>query len=90
MSFVTLDLTASRRRVLTGAAKLAIGTIVLGAAGAAMAGPAKSSQNSVEYQSHPKAGHSCNTCRDFLPPQACKSVDGFIQPSGWCDKYTHS
>lgn len=89
MTFVTLDLTASRRRVLTGAAGLAVGTMVLGVAGAAIAGPAKSSQSSVEYQTHPKAGHACNTCRDFLPPQSCKTVDGYIQASGWCDKYTH-
>ena len=88
MTFITPDL--SRRRVLTGAATLAMGTMVLGAASAAMAGPAKSSQASVEYQTHPKAGHACNTCRDFQPPQSCKSVEGTIQASGWCDKYTHS
>ena len=89
MTFVTLDL-MSRRRVLTGAARLAVGTLVLGAAGTAMAGAAKSSQKSVEYQTHPKAGHSCNTCKDFQPPAACKTVDGLVQASGWCDKYTHS
>jgi hypothetical protein len=88
MGFVTLDL-MSRRRVLAGAARLAIGTMVLGAAGTAMAG-AKSSQKSVEYQTHPKAGKSCNTCKDFQPPAACKTVEGMVQASGWCDKYTHS
>jgi hypothetical protein len=89
MNFVTLDL-MSRRRVLTGAATLAMGAVVLGAAGTAMADSPKSSQKSVEYQSHPKAGHSCNTCKDFKPPQSCKTVEGVIEPSGWCDKYTRS
>jgi hypothetical protein len=79
----------SRRRVLTGAAMLAVGGMVLGAARPAAAA-AKSSQKSVEYQTHPKAGKSCNTCKDFQPPAACKTVDGMVQASGWCDKYTHS
>jgi len=89
MNFVTLDLTPSRRRVLAGAVTLAAGVAALGAGGA-MADPAKSSQKAVEYQSHPKAGHSCNTCKDFKPPQACKTVEGPIEASGWCDKYKHS
>jgi hypothetical protein len=86
MSYVTLDL-ASRRRVLAGAAGLAL--IVL-TAGVAQAAPAKSSQKAVEYQTHPKAGHACNTCKDFKPPGSCKSVEGDIEASGWCNKYTHS
>lgn len=86
MRVVTLDL-MSRRQVLSGAATVAVGGAL---AGAARAAGAKSSQKSVEYQSHPKAGHSCNTCKDFQPPQACKTVDGYIEARGWCDKYTHS
>jgi hypothetical protein len=91
MTFVTLDL-VSRRRVLTGAAKLAIGTMVLGATATAtaMAEQAKSSQKAVEYQHHAKAGHSCNTCKDFKPPQSCKTVEGVVEASGWCNKYTHT
>ena len=88
MTFVTLDL-VSRRRVLAGAAGLAMGAMVIGAAGTAAAA-AKSSQKSVEYQTHPKAGHSCNTCKDFQPPTSCKTVEGLVQASGWCDKYTRS
>jgi hypothetical protein len=89
MTFVTLDL-VSRRRVLTGAARLAIGAMVLGSAGTATAEQAKSSQKAVEYQHHAKAGHSCNTCKDFKPPQSCKTVEGVVEASGWCNKYTHS
>ena len=86
MSYVTLDL-ASRRRVLTGVAGL---TLLALTAGGARAGSAKSSQKAVEYQDHAKGGHSCNTCRDFQGPHACKSVEGYIEPAGWCNKYTHS
>ncbi len=88
MTFVTLDL-MSRRRVLAGAARLAAAATVLGVAGAAMADQPKSSQKAVEYQDHAKGGHSCNTCRDFEGPHSCKTVEGYIQSSGWCNKYTH-
>jgi hypothetical protein len=90
MSSVTVDLMPSRRRVLGSAAMAAIGAMVLLAAGAASAAAPKSAQKSVEYQGHPKAGHSCNTCKNFQPPQNCKVVEGPVEPSGWCDKYTHS
>ena len=92
MAYVTLDLT-SRRRVLRGAAHLALGALVLGGLGAATsasAAAAKSPQKSVDYQTHPKAGHGCNTCKDFQPLTNCKSVEGPVQASGWCNKYTHS
>jgi hypothetical protein len=92
MAYVTLDLT-SRRAVLRGAAHLALGALVVGslsAATSATAAGAKSSQKSVEYQTHPKGGHGCNTCKDFQPPTNCKTVEGPVQASGWCNKYTHS
>ncbi|HEX2816611.1 MAG TPA: hypothetical protein VHN39_09455 [Phenylobacterium sp.] len=90
MSFVTLDLMASRRRVLTGAATLSLAALVLGVGGSAAAEAAKSSQKSVDYQTHPKGGHGCNSCKDFQPQTNCKSVEGPIQASGWCNKYAHS
>ena len=89
MTYVTLDL--SRRRVLSGAATLALGAIALGGAVLAWnasAVAAKSSQKSVSYQSHPKGGHSCNTCNAFQPPSACKTVEGDVESAGWCDKFT--
>jgi hypothetical protein len=64
--------------------------MALGVAGETSAAALKSSQKAVEYQSHPKAGHSCNTCKNFQPPQACKVVEGPVESAGWCDKYTHS
>lgn len=90
MSSVIVDLMASRRRILRGASMAVIEAMVLSAAGAASAAAAKSSQKSVEYQDRPKAGHSCNTCKNFQPPQSCKVVEGSVEPSGWCDKYTPS
>ena len=93
MAYVTLDLSASRRRLLQGAAGLAFGTILLGGAalaGTAAAAAAKMPQKAVDYQTHPKAGHGCNTCKDFQPPQGCKTVEGPVQASGWCNKYVHS
>lgn len=91
MAYVTLDLRTSRRRVLSSAAHLALGALVLGGiAASATSAAAKSPQKSVDYQTHPKAGHGCNTCKDFQPPTNCKSVEGPVQASGWCNKYVHS
>ncbi len=92
MAYVTLDLMASRRRVLTGAATLSLAALVLGggSSAAAAAAAAKSSQKSVDYQTHPKGGHGCNSCKDFIPQTNCKTVEGPIQASGWCNKYAHS
>jgi anaerobic selenocysteine-containing dehydrogenase len=93
MAYVTLDLNASRRRMLQSAAGLALGTLVLGAfgtPGSASAAAAKMPQKAVDYQTHPKAGHGCNTCKDFQPPQNCKTVESPVQASGWCNKYVHS
>jgi anaerobic selenocysteine-containing dehydrogenase len=89
MTYITLDLMASRRRVLTGAATLSLAALVLGG-GSAAAAAAKSSQKSVDYQTHPKGGHGCNTCKDFVPQTSCKTVESPIQASGWCNKYAHS
>jgi hypothetical protein len=91
MAYVTLDLNASRRRILQDAAGLAIGTLVLGVgAPRSASAAAKMPQKAVDYQDHAKAGHSCNTCKDFQGPNACKTVEGPILPAGWCNKYVHS
>lgn len=89
MSSVNVDLMVSRRRMLGSAAMAAIGAMALPAAGPGSSA-AKSAKKSVEYQGHPKAGHSCNTCKNFQPPQSCKVVEGPVESSGWCDKYTRS
>ena len=70
----------SRRTVLlatAGAAPL----LVVGATGAQAA---KLSQTAARYQDSPKDGKTCSGCNLFVPPNACKSVDGKISPNGWC------
>ena len=77
---------ASRRGVLV----LAAGALALGsvsAAGLADAAAAKKSQKSVDYQGHAKGGKSCNTCNAFQPPSKCKTVEGYVEPAGWCNLY---
>ena len=69
----------SRRTVLIAAA----GAIPL-ALCATGAKAAKMSQSAVRYQATPKDGKQCSDCKLFVPPNACKNVEGDIAPSGWC------
>ena len=59
--------------------------LAVGAANLAEAATAKKSQKSVDYQNHAKGGKSCNTCKAFLPPSKCKTVEGYVVPAGWCN-----
>jgi hypothetical protein len=70
----------SRRTVLIGAA----GALPLIALGATDASAAKLAQSAVRYQATPKDGKECSGCNLFVAPNACKSVDGTISPTGWC------
>lgn len=69
----------SRRTLLIGAAG-ALPLIALGATSA----KAKMAQGAVRYQNSPKDGRQCSGCNVFVAPNACKTVDGTISPSGWC------
>jgi len=69
----------SRRTLLIGAAG-ALPVLALGATGA----QAKMAQSAVRYQESPKDGKQCSGCNLFVAPNACKTVDGTIAPSGWC------
>ena len=70
----------SRRTVLLAGAG-AVPLIALGATGAKAA---KMAQSAVKYQATPKDGKQCSGCNLFVAPNACKSVDGTIAPTGWC------
>ena len=70
----------SRRTLLIGAAG-ALPMIALGATGA---DAAKMAQTAVRYQTSPKDGKQCSGCNLFVAPNACKTVDGTISPTGWC------
>jgi hypothetical protein len=41
-------------------------------------------QSAVRYQATPKDGKQCSDCKLFVPPNACKNVEGEIAPAGWC------
>jgi hypothetical protein len=45
---------------------------------------AKLAQTAVKYQTTPKDGKQCDGCNFFLAPNACKTVDGEISPTGYC------
>ena len=70
----------ARRTFLMGAAG-ALPLIALGVTGAKAA---KMAQTAVRYQNSPKDGKQCSGCNLFIAPNACKTVDGTISPSGWC------
>jgi hypothetical protein len=71
-----------RRVVLQGALAAAI----MGAAAAARA-QNKAKQSLVQYQENPKGDQECDKCLQWEPPDACKAVEGKINPKGWCALY---
>jgi hypothetical protein len=44
----------------------------------------KISQKAVAYQDHPEGDKRCEKCAQFQAPNACKMVDGAINPQGYC------
>lgn len=75
--------TVSRRVILTGTA-LALGAAATGAAATRAEAQQKISQANAKYQDHPNGNQECDGCIQFQPPNACKIVDGTINPKGWC------
>jgi hypothetical protein len=76
----------SRRVALTSA------VLAFGAAAATMAvsqaeAQQKISQEDAKYQGTPKGQQQCDGCINFQPPNACKFVEGEINPSGWCQLF---
>jgi hypothetical protein len=69
-----------RRALIRGA--------VAGAAGGWALPPARAQQKvsreAVQYQDTPKGIQMCATCTLYLPPSACKSVEGDVSAQGWC------
>ena len=73
---------ATRRFVLK-AGSAAVAT----AAGLAIAGSAsaKVPQKGVQYVAvSTKPKMNCGNCANFIKPNACKTVDGVIAPTGYC------
>lgn len=75
----------SRRWLLRNAA-IAAGGVTLGTTVIDHA-EAKASQKAVAYQDTPKGDQRCDNCVQFVPPDACKVVEGKISPTGWCKVY---
>ena len=44
-------------------------------------------QKAVSYQSTSKGAQRCDNCAFWQTPDACKLVDGKIDPAGWCTLY---
>ena len=76
-------MSVSRRRFLHGSVAVAGGVGLAGIV-ANQAAAQKLPQSAVDYQSSPKGDQSCANCEAFVPPDACKTVDGPISPSAWC------
>ncbi len=75
----------SRREVLKLSAYALSAVGAMGLAGYADAQVAKkAAQKSVIYQQSPKNGQYCSICQQFIPPSACKVVEGEINPQGYC------
>ncbi len=73
----------SRRVVITGTA-LAVGAAATVAAATRASAQQKISQANAKYQDHPNGNQQCDGCVQFQAPNACKIVDGTINPKGWC------
>ena len=69
----------SRRTVLFAAAAAAP-ALALMTTGA----EAKMTQAAAKYQPSPKDGKQCDGCIQFVAPNACKTVEGEISPTGYC------
>jgi len=49
---------------------------------------AKAAKEIVKYQATPKDGQKCEECLHFIPEtNECKTVEGSIDPEGWCNIY---
>jgi hypothetical protein len=69
------------RRILLQTAIGAVSAVSFLGLTARGARAANSSKSDVVYQDSPKGKQQC---RQFIPPNACKQVEGDISPGGWC------
>jgi hypothetical protein len=72
----------NRRHLLLAAA----GAVPLVALAATEA-EAKIPRAAVAYQKTPNGDKECDNCNFFIAPNACKTIDGEIDPKGWCKIY---
>jgi hypothetical protein len=72
------------RRVVIARTALAVGAAATGAMATRASAQQKISQANAKYQDHPNGNNQCDGCVQFQAPNACKIVDGTINPHGWC------
>ncbi len=82
-----MNKTSRRCMMRTGLGLLAVGAAVTAGARTASAQDQKIAQNLVQYQEMPKDGAECDKCVNWVDPNACKIVEGKINPKGWCVAY---
>ena len=75
----------SRRSLFQAAAGAAA---ILSAATGPAAAQVKVSKASVAYQDEPDGDKDCGACAHFMPPGACRIVQGPISPRGYCRLFT--
>jgi hypothetical protein len=74
----------SRRSLLHSAIGAFSAVPILGIPPNAAIAALKISQKAVAYQDHPEGDKRCDKCAQFQSPNACKMVDGSINPQGYC------
>jgi hypothetical protein len=47
----------------------------------------KMTRQQAQYQDEPKGMLMCGTCSLFVPPKACKVVEGDVAVTGWCNAF---
>lgn len=77
----------SHAAVLTGTA-LALGAAATAAAVSQAAAQQKISQDVAKYQNTSHGDQRCERCYNFQPPNACKFVQGDVNPTGWCTLFS--
>ena len=76
----------NKRASLRSIARTGLGVLAAGAVVPvlAQAQDAKVAQAAVQYQEMPKDGQECDKCVNWVAPNACKIVEGNINPKGYC------
>ncbi len=72
------------RRTLLQAVVGGAGAVAVIGLGVRDAHAAKVAQTAVSYSMEPNGTHICKSCNLFVAPNACKQVDGVINPTGHC------
>jgi hypothetical protein len=82
--------TAPSRRLMLRATVVTLGAAAGTAAGKPVTATVKISKAAVGYQDHPQGDKRCEKCLQFEAPNACKLVDGPINPQGFCRIFSPS